>query len=160
MRNATHYPWRKKTHNIWLGRPPQSVSVGFLIRHEENILLAVVEDICSGKIKTSDLASGSAFEPHARTLESLHHVLRVINSALELERGFTRPRAIKVVDADCEHLVIRRWQTGRSAVVGDGIGFREDLHVMRRTRVEGQADLGFIYAIGGERLCCLVREGR
>jgi hypothetical protein len=139
VRDATHCLWRKKTHNIWRGRPIQSVSVAFLIRHEENILLAVVEDICSGKIKTSDLASGSAFEPHARTLESRHHVLRVANSAMESERGVSRPRAINVVDADCEHLVVRRWPTGRPAMVGDGIGFREDdLHVMRRTRVEGQ----------------------
>ena len=81
---------------------------------------------------------GSAFEPHARTLESRHHVRRVANSALESERGVSRPRAINVVDADCEHLVFRRWQTGRPAMVGDGIGFGEDdLHVMCRPRVEG-----------------------
>lgn len=65
-----------------------------------------------------------AVEPYAGTLQSLLHVIRVVNRTQVSENGIPWRRTVRVphaVDANCERLVVRR-KTGDLAILGDVAG--------------------------------------
>jgi hypothetical protein len=92
-------------------------------------LLAIVVDLYSSGIKTAMRRHWWSFEPHARTLQSLLHGLRIIYGTLESETGIRIPC---IVYANYKCPIVGKWRAGRPARVGDGTGFREHGGHVRR----------------------------